>query len=78
MALARVEAPSLQRITVNADSSMEGFEDLTSGAASSGEDGTDEAAALIAHLLWLLVTFIGEPLTLQLVRECWPDASLDE
>ena len=78
MALARVEFPSLQHITVNPDCSMEGFEDLASGAASSGKNGSDEAAAFIAHLLGLLVTFIGEPLTLQLVRESWPDASLDE
>lgn len=78
IALARVEVPSLEHITVNPDNSIEGFEDLPSGAASSGEDGTDEAAALIAHLLGLLVTFIGEPLTLQLVRESWPVASLDE
>ncbi len=32
----------------------------------------------MVHLLGLLVTFIGEPLTLALVREAWPDISLDE
>jgi hypothetical protein len=39
---------------------------------------TEGAAAVTAHLLGLLVTFIGEPLTLALVREAWPDISLDE
>ena len=40
--------------------------------------GADAAVAIIAHLLGLLVTFIGEPLTLRLVGEAWPDALLDE
>ena len=40
--------------------------------------GGEAAVAITAHLLGLLVTFIGEPLTLRLVREAWPDASLDE
>jgi hypothetical protein len=31
----------------------------------------------VAHLLELLVTFIGAPLTLSLVRDKWPDASMD-
>jgi hypothetical protein len=29
-------------------------------------------------LLELLVTFIGEPLTLRLVHDTWPDASMNE
>jgi hypothetical protein len=38
---------------------------------------TDCAAALIATLTGLLVTFIGEPLTLGLLRKAWPDAFPD-
>ncbi len=68
----------MQHITVNPDGSLEGFEDLEADATNSGEGGTDEAATIIVHLLGLLVTFIGEPLTLQLVRDAWPDVSLDE
>lgn len=30
-------------------------------------------AALVAHLFWLLVTFIGEGLTFRLIGEIWPD-----
>jgi hypothetical protein len=33
---------------------------------------------LVAQLLGLLVTFIGEDLTLGLVREIWPKLSLDK
>lgn len=74
LALARLEVPSLNRITIKPDCSMEGLEAL---AADETDGGAEAAAALAAHLLGLLVTFIGEPLTLRLVRESWPDASFD-
>jgi hypothetical protein len=32
---------------------------------------------LVAELLGLLVTFIGEGLTLSLVREAWPGVSIE-
>jgi hypothetical protein len=38
---------------------------------------SDCAAALIGTLTGLLVTFIGEPLTLGLLRKAWPDAFPD-
>ena len=34
---------------------------------------TEAAGAVLATLLGLLVTFIGEPLTVQLLRQAWPD-----
>ena len=74
LALARVEVPSLDRIMVNPDCSMDGLEAL---AADEPDHGVEATVALAAHLLGLLVTFIGEPLTLRLVREGWPDASFD-
>jgi hypothetical protein len=74
LALARAEVPSLVAVNVKPDCSMEGLVELASDSTSGA---TDAAAALTAHLLGLLETFIGEPLTLRLVREGWPDASLD-
>jgi hypothetical protein len=73
LALARAEVPSLQSIKIKPDGSLEGCEALAVEAANSGPEGV---AAIIAHLLGLLETFIGEPFTLRLVREIWPDASL--
>jgi hypothetical protein len=32
------------------------------------------AAAVLAAILGLLATFIGEPLAARLVRQAWPDA----
>jgi hypothetical protein len=54
---------------------LEGFE----GIEQSQEAGATGQAGeiLVAHLLELLVTFIGEPLTLRLVRDKSPDASMD-
>jgi hypothetical protein len=73
LALARAEFPSLQTVKLKPDGSLEGCEALAVEAANSGPEGV---AAIIAHLLGLLETFIGEPFTLRLVREIWPDASL--
>lgn len=37
----------------------------------------EAAAVALATLLTLLVTFIGEPLTMNLLRRAWPDGSSD-
>lgn len=71
LALARVEAPALNNVTLNANGHMEGLEGV-----ADAPGGTEAAVALVAHVLALLGLLIGEPLTLSLVREGWPDASL--
>jgi hypothetical protein len=75
LALARAEVPSLNGIQVKPDGSLQGLDRL---AADPTNAGPDAAVAITAHLLGLLVTFIGEPLTVRLVREAWPEASLQE
>ena len=50
--------------------------DLDQLAANARNAGIDAAVSIITYLLGLLVTFIGEPLTLRLVRDAWPDADL--
>ena len=78
LALAREEVPALHGITEKTDGSLEGLEKFVADAGNSGVGGSDAAVAITAHLLGLLVTFIGEPLTVRLAREAWPDASLDK
>jgi len=74
LTMARAEAPSLQTVNIGADGSLEGFGEIDEGkAAGVGHAGL----ALLSHLLELLVAFIGEPLTLRLVYDKWPEASLD-
>ena len=75
LTLAKAEVPSLNMVQVRADGSLEGFVGIEQSqeAGAAGQAGI----VLVAHLLELLVTFIGEPLTLRLVRDKWADASMD-
>ena len=75
LALAGADVPSVRALKLEPDCSLKGLEALAADA-TNGE--SEPAVAIIAHLLGLLVTFIGEPLTLRLVREAWPDALLDD
>jgi hypothetical protein len=74
VALARAEVPSLAAVQVRADGSLEGLDSHGNeqDAAVAGEAGV----AVVAQLLGLLVTFIGEPLVFQLVRDVWPGVSV--
>ena len=75
LTLARAEAPSLSAVQVAADGSVKGLDEL---AAQTGkEQASDGGAILIAQLLGLLLTFIGEGLTLRLVQDVWPEAAFD-
>lgn len=73
LTLAKAEAPSLNMVSVRADGSLEGFEGIEASEEVAGQAG----AGLVAQLLELLTTFIGEALTLRLIRDSWPDASMD-
>ena len=67
LALARADVPSLKSVTLTPEGCLEEIEQLASDGA------TEASAAITAHLLGLLVTFIGEPLMLRLVRDAWPE-----
>jgi hypothetical protein len=41
-------------------------------------DAAEGYAALLASIIWLLVTFIGEDLTLQFVRHAWPNVTFSK
>ncbi len=73
LALAQADVPALQAVNFTADGHLEGFEDFV---ANSGDLGAEGAIAVTAHLLGLLVSFVGESITLRLVRNAWPDARL--
>jgi hypothetical protein len=70
LALARADVPSLQSAKITAEGRLEGIEEQPVDAQNNVEAGI----AITAHLLVLLVAFIGEPLTLRLMRDVWPDA----
>jgi hypothetical protein len=72
---ARSEAPSLSAVQVAADGSVKGLGELAS--QTDKEPARDGGAILIAQLIGLLLTFIGEGLTLRLVQDVWPEAVFD-
>ena len=59
--------PALAGAKVLTDGTLEGLDGLPH----------DAGPAIVAQLLELLVTLIGEPLTLRLVRDAWPDATVN-
>jgi len=76
LALARAEAPGLSAVKVGADGSLTGLDKLGS---QEGKDMSMEGGAiLIAQLLGLLLTFIGEGITLHLVQNVWPESTFDD
>jgi hypothetical protein len=69
LALAKAADPVLEGVRVRPDGTLEGFEAIPPDRAA-------EAGFLaVAELLGLLITFIGEPLTLRLVGDAWPETS---
>ena len=75
LVLARAEAPSLSVVQVGADGSLKGLDELGPQADS---DRFGEEAILIAQLLGLLLTFIGEGVTFRLVQDVWPESAFDD
>ena len=76
LALAGGEVRWLKAVHIAADGSLE-YVDTAQEHISENEMAKGEVV-LIAQLLGLLVTFIGEALTLHLVQEVWPDEVFDD
>lgn len=77
LAIAAAEAPTLRAVQVRADGSLEGpgaREEPVAPAVDAAEAGT----VLIAHVLGLLAAFIGGHLIVRMVREVWPQLSLND
>jgi hypothetical protein len=74
LAMARAEFPSLIAVQVNDDGSLVGLNALEHNQESGASD--EAGVVVVAQLLGLLVTFIGEPLTVRLVRDIWSEATM--
>jgi len=75
LTLARAEVPNLSAVQIAADGSLRGLDELVS--QTDKEQARDGGAILIAQLVGLLLTFIGEGLTIRLVQDVWPEAAFD-
>jgi hypothetical protein len=67
LSLAKTQSNSLSAVQIQPDGSLEGMNELRD------EDAEEAGAMLIAYLLGLLNTFIGEQLTERLVQDEWPN-----
>jgi len=74
--LARDEVPWLREVVIDADDDLENFAEL--GAKHESAEVTRGNEVLLAHLIALLDAFIGEALTLRLLRDLWPNLPTDE
>ena len=75
--VARIESPLLREVQVAAEPAggLDGLHAVV-GAADPAV-ARDALTGVLAHLVWLLVTFIGERLTRRILRDAWPDMQLD-
>jgi hypothetical protein len=75
LTLAKAEAPSLSEMQVTSDGSLQRFGKPESQSQEHQED--EAGVILLAELLALLITFIGESMTLRLLQDAWPEAGLE-
>jgi len=76
LALATRQVPALDHLRISADGSLTGLQEALPDSARA-QVLQDGAALFLAQLLDLLVSFIGQSLTVSLVRETWPEAPID-
>ncbi len=75
LVLAKPEARWLKSVRVPDDATLEGFSE--GALQQSAETVAEGSRALLAQLLGLLVTFVGQAITLHLVQDVWPAAHMD-
>jgi len=82
---AKSEAPGLWAVQLAADGALQGLGENRPQPVEfdfqlgSGKDQVnEEGAILIARLLGLLLIFLGQALTLSLLRNAWPGATFDD
>lgn len=68
LTLAKREAEVLSPVKVTDEGALEGW----NGKADSA------STVLVGHLLGLVVTFLGEALTLRLLHDVWPDRTISD
>ena len=78
MAQARSGAPGLWAVEVAPDGSLKGRGESEPPVDVVNDLAGEGGAVLIGRLLGLLLIFLGEALTLNLISDLWPDAALDD
>ena len=73
LAVANADDGRLRTVHVKADGSLGGFE-----VPVDAEEMAEASVVLVSQLLGLLVAFVGEDLTVRMVRELWPKLPLPD
>jgi len=82
---AKSEAPDLWAVRIAADGSLEGLgefenqpDEFEPQPGSGKEQAGDGGIILIDHVLGLLLIFLGQAITINLLRNAWPGAFFDD
>lgn len=78
LTLARPDSHSLSAARVAPDGSLLGLGEIETQSDIDNNQPSEEGIFLIARLLGLLRLFLGEALTLSLLRNAWPGEVLDD
>jgi hypothetical protein len=78
LTIARSEVPDLGAVQVAADGKLQGMSEIEPPMKADANWTGKEGAILISSLLGLLLMFLGEALTMNLVLNVWPDVAFDD
>jgi hypothetical protein len=78
LALAKPEAPSLNAAQVSGNGALQGQSEIETQIGINKDPSCEGGIILIARLLGLLRIFLGEALTLRLLRNAWPGEAFDD
>ena len=78
LAQAKSEAPGLWAVQVAEDGSLQGLGEFDPQVGIDENRTGEDGVILLARLLNLLRIFVGEALTLSLLRSAWPGEAFDD
>jgi len=78
LTLAKPDAPNLSAVRISEDGSLLGLGEIEIQFDINKDQAGDGGIILIARILGLLRIFLGEALTLSLLRNAWPGEALDD
>ncbi len=78
LAQAKSEAPGLWAVKVAENGSLQGLGEFDPQVGIDKNQTGEDGVILLARLLNLLLIFLGETLTLRLVRDVWPETAFDD
>ena len=78
LAQAKSEAPGLWAVQVAEDGSLQGLGEFDPQVGFDENQTGEDGVILLARLLNLLRIFVGEALTLSLLRDAWPGEAFDD